>query len=52
MFLSVPLTMTLKIILEHNEQTKWIAILLGTPAEATLNLSHKELHKEQDTGKE
>jgi predicted PurR-regulated permease PerM len=34
MFLSVPFTMTIKIILEQNEKTKWIAILLGTPDEA------------------
>jgi predicted PurR-regulated permease PerM len=29
MFLSVPITMTIKIILEHNPRTKWIAIMLG-----------------------
>jgi predicted PurR-regulated permease PerM len=29
MFLSVPLTMTIKIFLEHNEKTKWLAVLLG-----------------------
>jgi len=34
MFLSVPLTMVVKIILEQREDTKWIAILLGTPEEA------------------
>ncbi len=34
MFLSVPITMTIKIIMEHNEKTRWIAILLGTSAEA------------------
>jgi predicted PurR-regulated permease PerM len=33
MFLSVPLTMTIKIALETNEKTKWLAILLG-PEEA------------------
>ena len=42
MFLSVPLTMTIKIILEQNRKTKWIAILLGTPAEAKIHLQHKE----------
>jgi len=30
MFLSVPLTMVVKVGLEQNESTKWIAILLGT----------------------
>lgn len=34
MFLSVPLTITIKIILEQNEKTRWIAILLGTPKDA------------------
>lgn len=34
MFLSVPLTMALKIILEQNPKTKWIAIILGTDKEA------------------
>ena len=30
MFLSVPLTMTLKIYLENFEDTKWLAVMLGT----------------------
>ena len=47
MFLSVPITMTIKIILEQNEKTRWLAILLGTPAEAKIYLQHKELVKEQ-----
>lgn len=33
MFLSVPLTMTIKIVLEQNERTKWIAVMLGTEEE-------------------
>jgi predicted PurR-regulated permease PerM len=47
MFLSVPLTMAIKIILEHNEKTKWLAILLGTPAGAKTYLQHKELIEKQ-----
>ncbi|MCX6285900.1 MAG: AI-2E family transporter [Bacteroidetes bacterium] len=47
MFLSVPLTMTIKIILEQNEKTRWLAILLGTPAEAKIYLRHKRLPDEQ-----
>lgn len=41
MFLSVPITMTIKIILEQNEKTQWIAILLGTPTEASSYLEKK-----------
>jgi len=51
MFLSVPITMTIKIILEHNEKTRWIAILLGTPAEAKIYLKHKESVKKQHPAK-
>jgi predicted PurR-regulated permease PerM len=47
MFLSVPFTMTIKIILEQNEKTKWIAILLGTPAEAKTYLQNRELIEKQ-----
>jgi predicted PurR-regulated permease PerM len=41
MFLSVPLTMAIKIILEQNENTKWMAIMLGTEQET------KKLKKER-----
>lgn len=34
MFLSVPLTMAIKIFLEQDDKTKWIAVLLGTSDEA------------------
>ncbi len=34
MFLSVPLTMTIKIMIEQNPKSQWIAILLGTQDEA------------------
>ena len=30
MFLSIPITISIKIILEQNERTRWLAILLGT----------------------
>jgi len=33
MFLSILLTITIKIILEQNKRTKWIAVLLGTEKE-------------------
>lgn len=42
MFLSVPITMTIKIILEQNEKTKWIAVLLGTQDDAQIHLEGKK----------
>ena len=39
MFLSVPITMCIKIMLEQDEQTKWIAVLLGTEEETKKLLS-------------
>jgi len=33
MFLSIPLTITIKIILEQNPQTQWMALMLGTEDE-------------------
>lgn len=41
MFLSVPLTMTIKIMLEQNPKTKWIAIVLGTKEEAQVMIDNK-----------
>lgn len=46
MFLSVPLTMAIKIMLEQNSSTKWIAIVLGTQKEAQIVVDGKtEKHK-------
>jgi AI-2 transport protein TqsA len=42
MFLATPFTLTIKIIMEQNEKTRWLAILLGTPAEAKTHLHNKE----------
>ena len=42
MFLSVPLTMTIKIMLEQNPKTKWMAIFLGTQGEAQAILDKKK----------
>ena len=39
MFLSVPLTMVLKLALEAREETRWIAILLGTGEETSAEKS-------------
>jgi hypothetical protein len=38
--LSVPLTMTVKVILERNDDLRWVAMLMGTGSEisATINL--------------
>ncbi|MEI6347327.1 MAG: AI-2E family transporter [Bacteroidota bacterium] len=47
MFLSVPITMAIKIIMEHNENTRWIAILLGTSVEAKTYLKHKDLNQKK-----
>jgi predicted PurR-regulated permease PerM len=47
MFLSVPFTMTIKIILEQNDKTKWLALLLGTPDEAKICLQTEEVIEKQ-----
>nr|WP_319399164.1 AI-2E family transporter [uncultured Carboxylicivirga sp.] len=40
MFLSVPLTITLKILLEQNENTRWLSILIGTGEDSKRMLEH------------
>ena len=42
MFLSVPIMMVIKIILEYNPKTKWIAALLGTKDDAEFALNEGE----------
>ena len=42
MFLSVPLTMAIKIMLEQNPKTKWIAIILGTQKEALVIMEEEK----------
>lgn len=39
MFLSVPLTMTLKIIMDSNEDTRWISVMLSNEEQAPKNES-------------
>lgn len=43
MFLSVPLTMTIKIMLEQNTDTRWLAIILGTKREAEAILNNNDI---------
>ena len=42
MLLSIPLTMIVKILLEHSDDFKWIAVLMGNTAEAQHKLSKQE----------
>ncbi|UBM62679.1 AI-2E family transporter [Candidatus Sulfidibacterium hydrothermale] len=42
MFLSVPLTMTIKIVLEYNESTRPLAALLGTDEDALVLIEEKK----------
>lgn len=42
MFLSVPLTMSMKIMFEQNPQTQWLAIMLGTQEDAENSLKNEE----------
>ena len=51
MFLSVPITLSIKIIMEQDEKTKWIAILLGTPGEAKAYLDKQELIQNRQQNK-
>jgi predicted PurR-regulated permease PerM len=45
MLLSVPLTMTLKMALESDERTRWVAILLGSERDAVYALHRREIEE-------
>lgn len=47
MLLSVPLTMTLKMALESDERTRWVAILLGSERDAEYALRSREREKRE-----
>ena len=46
MLLSVPLTMTLKLGLESDSRTRWIAILIGSERDAQYALEHPEARQD------
>ena len=48
MLLSVPLTMTLKMALENDDRTRWVAILLGSERDAEHALRERERAKAAD----
>ncbi|MDG2288250.1 MAG: AI-2E family transporter [Woeseiaceae bacterium] len=52
MLLSVPLTMTLKLALESNAETRWVAILIGSERDAQHALRNRSLEDAQHEGSE
>ena len=49
MLLSVPLTMTLKLALESDENTRWVAILLGSERDAQYAIARRPAEEDQAT---
>jgi hypothetical protein len=52
MLLSVPLTMTLKMALEADENTRWLAILIGSERDAEYALALQQKNQEDDSSSE
>ena len=50
MLLSVPLTMTLKLALESDERTRWMAILLGSERDAQYALMRRSARSHEPAG--
>jgi predicted PurR-regulated permease PerM len=48
MLLSVPLTMTLKMALEADASTRWLAILIGSERDAEFALAQQHLDDEEE----